>query len=97
MTLTLTRPDSVTGQRASYRCGSCGRAVTAPARCRTCLPYVGVSIVGCLDCRRARTFATESADRVARQHALVRAHRTWVVFDQALLVRIRLVPGPESL
>jgi hypothetical protein len=76
-----------------YRCGTCGRPISSPSQCRACGPHVGVSIVGCIECRRCRTFATEVADDVARKHERARGHRTWVVLDQSLLAPCPKVPA----
>lgn len=75
-----------------YRCGTCGSAVTTTSRCPGCQPRLGVAIVGCFDCRRCRTFASDVAPEVAHKHVRATAHRTWVVLEQTLMTRGQTVP-----
>lgn len=68
-----------------YRCGTCGSAITTPSPCPRCEPRPGVAIVGCFDCRRCRTFASDVAPEVAQKHVRATAHRTWVVPEQSVM------------
>lgn len=80
------RPDDASAiVRWAYRCGTCGERVPVGLRCPSCTSHPGVAVVGCCDCDRTRTFASEAADVVAQKHEAARGHVTWVVLDQLML------------